>query len=258
MHTRASFGAGCLLLTLGCTRGEHPAPAGATQTAPGLARPAALGGATVMGVVKFVGTPPASPAIDMTEEPKCKAVYRTAPHQPVVVVNPNGTLADVFVYVKAGLPADAKYEAPTTPVTIDQKGCMYHPPVFGIMVGQPLEIVNSDPLLHNIKAMGKANRPFNISQPAAGMKTQRTFTASEVMLPFECNVHGWMHAYAGVLPHPFFSTTGADGSFTIKDLPSGTYTIEAWQQQYGTRTATVTVQGNETKAVDFTYTPSRT
>ena len=90
------------------------------------------------------------------------------------------------------------------------------------------------------------------------MKTQRTFTASEVMLPFECNVHGWMHAYAGVLPHPFFSTTGADGSFTIKDLPSGTYTIEAWQQQYGTRTATVTVQGNETKAVDFTYTPSRT
>ena len=158
----------------------------------------------------------------------------------------------------AGLPADAKYAAPTTPVTIDQKGCMYHPPVFGIMVGQPLEIVNSDPLLHNIKAMGKANRPFNISQPAAGMKTQRTFTASEVMLPFECNVHGWMHAYAGVLPHPFFSTTGADGSFTIKDLPSGTYTIEAWQQQYGTRTATVTVQGNETKAVDFTYTPSRT
>src|SRR5436853_2106271 len=130
MHTRASFGAGCLLLTLGCTRGEHPAPAGATQTAPGLARPAALGGATVMVVVKFVGTPPASPAIDMTEEPKCKAVYRTAPHTPVVVVDPNGTLADVFVYVKAGLPADAKYAAPTTPVTIDQKGCMYHPPVF--------------------------------------------------------------------------------------------------------------------------------
>jgi len=111
------------------------------------------------------------------------------------------------------------------------------------------------PLLHNIKAMGKANRPFNISQPAAGMKTERTFSAPEVMLPFECNVHGWMHAYAGVLPYPFFATTGTDGRFTIEHLPPGTYTIEAWQEKYGTRTATVTVAGNETKTVDFTYTP---
>jgi hypothetical protein len=132
---------------------------------------------------------------------------------------------------------------------------MYHPRVFGIMVGQPLEIENSDPLLHNIKAMGKANRPFNISQPGAGMTTERTFSAREVMLPFECNVHGWMHAHAGVLPYPFFSTTGTDGRFTIKDLPPGTYTIEAWQEKYGTRTATVTVQGTETKTVDFTYAP---
>jgi len=251
---------GLLVLALACgggggggNRGEKPASGGNAAAPP--ARPATPGGATITGEVKFVGKAPVNPAIDMSEEAKCRADYTTTPHEEIVMVNPNGTLADVFVYVKSGLPANAQYPAPSTPVVIDQKGCMYHPRVFGIMIGQPLQIVNSDPLLHNIKAMGKANRPFNISQPAAGMSTERRFSAREVMLPFECNVHGWMHAHAGVLPYPFFSTTGTDGRYTIKALPPGTYTIEAWQEKFGTRTATVTVQANETKSVDLTYTP---
>ncbi len=213
----------------------------------------AQGGATIAGKVKFTGAKPAMPRIDMGEEPKCKEKYQAPPTAETVIVNPNGTLADVFIYVKAGLPANAKYPAPSTPVVIDQSGCRYHPHVFGIQVGQPLEIRNSDPLLHNIKAKGVKNRPFNISQPSAGMKTARTFNAPEVMLPFECNVHGWMNAFLGVLPHPFFATTGADGSFTIKGLPPGTYTIEAWHEKYGTQTATVTVTGAETKTQDFTF-----
>jgi len=204
--------------------------------------------------VKFVGKAPANPPIDMSEEPKCKADYTTAPHQLIVAVNPNGTLSNVFVYVKSGVPAGATYPTPSTPVVIDQQGCLYHPRVFGIMVGQPLDIKNSDPLLHNIKALGKANRPFNISQPAANMTTTRTFTTQEVMLPVECNVHGWMHAYAAVLPYPFFSTTGADGKYTISNLPAGTYTVEAWHEKYGTQTATVTVQDGEAKTAGFTFT----
>jgi len=255
MPTRTALAAGLAALAVGCTGREKPASARAAQAAPALAQPASLGGATVTGEVKLLGKAPANPVVDMREEPKCKADYQTTPHEEIVAANGNGTLAQVFVYVQSGLPADAKYAAPATPVVIDQKGCMYHPRVFGIMVGQPLEIENSDPLLHNIKAMGKANRPFNISQPAAGLTTQRSFTTPEVMLPFECNVHGWMHAYVGVLPHPFFSTTGADGRFTIKGLPAGTYTIAAWQEKYGTRSVMVTVQENETKTVDFTFTP---
>jgi len=220
------------------------------------AGPAVTGGAgaTVSGKVKFTGKAPANPSIDMSEEAKCAAEYKTTPKEQIVVVNPNGTLANVFVYVKAGLPADAKFPTPTTPAVIDQKGCTYHPRVFGIMQGQPLEIRNSDALLHNIKAMAKKNRPFNISQPAAGMKTDKTFAVQEVMLPFECNVHGWMHAFAGVLPHPFFSTTGPDGSFSITGLPAGTYTIEAWHEKYGTQTASVTVPATGTKTQDFTFT----
>ena len=254
----AVAGPGLLMLVLACGKSEKPASSETVTTppagAPAVASSGALGTAVIDGEIKFVGKAPANPAIDMGEEPKCKADYTSKPHEQVVVVNPNGTLAGVFVYVKSGLPAGATYPSPTTPVVIDQQGCMYHPRVFGIMVGQPLQIENSDSLLHNIKAMGKQNRPFNISQPGAGMTTTRVFTTAEVMLPFECNVHGWMHAYAGVLPHPFFATTGPDGSFTIKNLPAGTYTLEAWHPTLGAVTSTFTLQNDETKAVGFTYT----
>src|SRR5437762_3117664 len=103
-----------------------------------------------------------------------------------------------------------------------------------------------------IKAKGVKNRPFNISQPT-NMTSERTFSVPEVMVPLECNVHGWMHAWLAVLPHPFFSVSGADGSFSIKGLPPGTYTIEAWHEKYGTQTATVTVAGSETKTADFSF-----
>ena len=76
------------------------------------------------------------------------------------------------------------------------------------MVGQKLEIKNSDPVLHNIKALPTKNRPFNISQPTEGMKTTRTFTRRKTVIPVECNVHGWMHCDVVVLPHPFFAVSG--------------------------------------------------
>lgn len=214
--------------------------------------PARQGGATLTGKAKFTGTKPATPKIDMSEEPKCKAKYQTPPTDEAVVVNANGTLANVFVYVKSGLPASYTAPAPAGPVTLDQDGCRYHPHALGILVGQKLAIKNSDGILHNIKAKGTKNRPFNISQPTT-MTSERTFTAPEVMVPLECNVHGWMHAWLGVLAHPFFAVSGTDGSFTIKGLPPGTYVIEAWHEKYGPRTATVTVKDNETKTADFSF-----
>lgn len=210
-------------------------------------------GATISGKVKFTGAAPRNPAIDMSEEAACKAKYKAPPTEENVVAGPANALANVFVYVKSGVPAGQKFTAPTTAVVLDQDGCRYHPHVMGIMVGQPLEILNTDPVLHNIKAVAKANRPFNVSQPSAGMKTNRTFTAPEVMVNLECNVHGWMKAYLGVRPDPFFAVTGPDGSFSIKGLPPGTYTIEAWHERFGTQTATVTVAGAAPKTQDFTF-----
>ena len=120
-------------------------------------------------------------------------------------------------------------------------------------VGQPLEIVNSDPTLHNIHAMPKANAEFNNGQPIQGMKTTHTFTAKEVMVPFKCDVHGWMNAYVGVLDHPYFAVTDKDGKFELKGLPPGTYTIEAWHEKLGTQTQSVTIGAKETKDVTFTF-----
>jgi hypothetical protein len=251
-RVRVVTAGGVFALILACGGGEKPQAAG-TSKEETRATTGARGSATIRGTIRLTGTPAPNPPIDMSEEATCKAKYPTPPHDEVVVVNANRTLQNVFVYVKAGLPASATYAPPTTPVILDQKGCLYHPRVFGIMTGQPLEIRNDDAVLHNIKAMAKHNRPFNISQPTAGMNATRDFMAAEVMLPFECNVHGWMHAYAGVLPYPFFSTTGADGTFSIDSLPPGTYTIEAWHETYGAQTATITAQNNQTMTADFTF-----
>ncbi len=249
---------GMFLLTV-CSKGNQSSAAAAAPPAAPAAQPAspsanaAGAGGTISGKIRFTGTAPRNPTIDMSEEAACKAKYKTAPTEENVVAGPANALANVFVYVKSGVPAGQTFSAPATAVTLDQNGCRYHPHVFGIMVGQPLEIVNSDPLLHNIKAIAKSNRPFNVSQPSAGMKTSRTFSAPEVMVNLECNVHGWMHAYLGVRPDPFYAVSGPDGSFSITGLPPGTYTIEAWHEKLGTQTATVTVAATETKTQNFTF-----
>lgn len=246
---------GMFLLTV-CSKGDN----GSVQAAPPAAQPApptadaSAAGGTITGKIKFTGTAPRNPAIDMSEEAVCKAKYKTAPPtEENVVAGPANALANVFVYVSAGVPAGQSFPAPTTPVVLDQDGCRYHPHVFGVMVGQPVEIRNSDPVLHNIKAVAKKNRPFNVSQPTAGMKTTRTFAAAEVMVNLECNVHGWMKSYVGVRPDPFFAVSGNDGSFSITGLPPGTYTIEAWHEKFGTQTATVTIAGTESKTANITF-----
>jgi len=262
MKVRIFSVVGAMLMLTVCSKGDQRTAANAASrtvdtTAPAAAPAAAAttsaAGGTISGKIKFTGTAPRNPAIDMSEEAACKAKYKTTPTEENVVAGPANALANVFVYVKAGVPAGQTFTAPTTPVVLNQDGCRYHPHVFGIMVNQPLEIKNSDPLLHNIKAIAKKNRPFNISQPNAGMQTSRTFNAPEVMVNLECNVHGWMKAFVGVRPDPFFAVSGADGSFTISGLPPGTYTIEAWHEKLGTQTATVTIAGTETKTANLTF-----
>ncbi len=247
---------GMFLLTV-CSKGDRgtvqaapPAPHPAVSSDP---TPAGAAGGTITGKIKFTGTAPRNPAIDMSEEAACKAKYTTTPTEENVVAGPANALANVFIYVSAGVPAGQTFTAPTSPVVLDQNGCRYHPHVFGVMVGQNIEIKNSDPLLHNIKAIAKKNRPFNVSQPNAGMTKTVTFAAPEVMVNLECNVHGWMHAYVGVRPDPFYAVSGPDGSFSIKGLPPGTYTIEAWHEKFGTQTATVTIAGTETKTANITF-----
>jgi plastocyanin len=236
----------------GGDKGSDTASAGAGTTPAATAANGPTGDATVSGVVHLAGAVPKNPAIDMAEEPACRSKHATPPLDSQYVSS-GGGLGNVFVYVKAGLPAGAKYTPPAEAVVIEQDGCEYRPRVFGVQAGQKLDIVNDDPVLHNIKAVPTKNRGFNISQPTAGMRTTRTFTTEEVMVPLECNVHGWMNAYVGVMSHPFYATTKADGSFELKNLPPGTYTIEAWHEKLGTQTTTVTVGAGEKKSAELTF-----
>ncbi len=205
----------------------------------------------VKGIVMLDGTAPKNEPIKMNADPVCVKANTTAQFQETYMVT-DRHLANVFVYVKDGL-GNYIYDTPTEPVKLNQLGCLYRPHVFGARVGQPVEIANSDSTLHNIHALPKGNEEFNTGQPIQGMKTTHTFTAKEVMVPFKCDVHGWMNAYVGVLDHPYFATTDKDGKLELKSLPPGTYTIEAWHEKLGAMTQSVTLGQKESKEVNFTF-----
>jgi plastocyanin len=211
---------------------------------------------SVTGVVTVDGAVPKNEPIKMNADPVCMKENKDPQFQETYEVGADGkTLGNVFVYVKDGL-GNYVFDTPTKPATIDQKECRYHPHVFGMMVNQPLEIVNSDPTLHNIHALPKGNAEFNNGQPIQGMKMTHTFDKPEVMVPFKCDVHGWMNAYVGVMSNPYFAVTDKDGKFDLPNLPPGTYTIEAWHEKAGAQTASVTIGAKETKEITFTFKPA--
>ena len=205
----------------------------------------------LQGMVLFEGDPPPPEVLDMSSEPDCASQWDDQPMRDLVQVS-DGHLENVFIYVKEGLDGMDFPRARDTPV-MDQVGCRYTPTVIGLMPGQEITFRNSDGLLHNINSSPTVNRGFNISQPV-NMDTQRSFASPEVMIPVRCDVHGWMRAYIGVVPHPYHGVTGSGGSFDLRDLPPGEYVIEAWHSQLGTQEQTVTIATGETAEVSFTFT----
>ncbi len=205
----------------------------------------------VAGKVSLEGTAPKATNLRMDADKVCKAAHK-APHQSEeTVVNSNNTLKNVLVYVKDGL-GNRKFDAPAKKVTFDQKGCVYTPHVLGIQTGQELEVMNSDPTLHNVHSLSKDNPQFNVAQPKQGMKLTKKFDKPEVF-KVKCEVHTWMGAYIGVFSHPFYAVTGNDGSFTLSKLPAGEYTIEAWHEKFGTKTAKVKVDAAGKATADFKF-----
>lgn len=238
----------CAAAAAACGGGQQePPPPPAAATTP--VDPATAGG--IRGTVTFAGTPPAPEPINAESDPYCQRQGELKTE--TVSVGSGSGLQNVFVYVKDGL-GNRTFPVPTTPVVLDQKGCRYTPHVLGVQVGQPFEILSSDNTLHNVHAMAANNREFNKAHQEAGIRHTHTFSATEVMVPFKCDVHKWMNAWVGVLDHPFFAVTAADGTFDIEGLPPGTYTIEAWHERLGTQTQTVTVGEKQTSEAPFTFT----
>ncbi len=241
----------CVLVATGCGKPKEPAP---ETPAPA---PAAAAQETrtssITGRVLLKGTAPTPQRIRMGADPVCEGLHTEPVMTEEVVVNEDGSLRNVFVYVKKGLEGKT-FESANGAVEIDQEGCRYHPRVFGMRAGQPLKIKNSDPTLHNIHAMANNNPSFNVGQPNRGMETVKSFPKPEVMVHFKCDVHPWMSSYVGVLAHPYFSVTGDNGGFGLRNLPAGEYVVEAWHEKFGTQTQTIQVAKDETKTIEFVFT----
>jgi plastocyanin len=210
--------------------------------------------ATITGVVTYEGDVPKLREIKMEADPICLTHNDGSSVYPkVITINEENQMKNVFIYVSQGLP-NKKYPTPTEPVILDQKGCMYEPPVFGVMVGQPLKILNPDGTLHNVHALPKKNPEFNLAMPKFRKEVTKKFDIPEMMFQIKCDVHPWMVTLGSVMEHPFFAVTQADGSFKIENLPAGEYTIEALQQRLPSQKLTLNVTAEDKeKEINFKF-----
>ncbi len=241
--------------------GDAPAPSGDT----GAAAPPAAAGAidpasitdpgTISGTINFGGEAPEPQVLQMAADPFCVSAQAGAESMSQrLVVNDNGTVRYVFVYVKSGLEGQS-FVTPGGAVTLSQTNCMYDPHMIGVQTTQTITIVNNDDTLHNVNAQptSSGNQAFNFAQPVKGMTNDQVFNSPEVMVPLKCDVHPWMSAYVGVVPHPYFAVTAEDGGFTIGNLPAGDYVIGAWHETLGEQEQNVTVEANGMAEVSFDF-----
>ena len=249
------FLASCILIIVGCSPGaKKPEPASNQVQEPAVPAfhvdPTTAG--SISGTIRYLGPKPAPKKIDMSEDPACVAAHQGKAVDESLVVSPKGALGNAFIYVKGGLEGK-RFETPSTPVVIDQKGCWFHPRVLGIQTNQTLQVVNSDPVTHNIHPMAQINREWNHSQGAGDTPLARRFIKPEVMIRVKCNIHSWMHAYIGVVDNPYFAVSKDDGSYTIANLPPGTYTLGIWQENLGTREQQITVVPHANTIANITF-----
>ncbi|HEY4980314.1 MAG TPA: carboxypeptidase regulatory-like domain-containing protein [Candidatus Acidoferrum sp.] len=205
---------------------------------------------TVSGKVTYTGTTVKPKTIDMSKEPSCAKQHATPVTTETVVTGPNNALENVVVYVSSGAPDDG--QVPAQAVTFEQKGCQYLPHVLVMHVNQELKVVNSDQTSHNIHPLAKVNREWNKSQPPGTPPIVDKYDKPE-FISVKCNVHPWMHGQFAVLSTNHYDVSKGGGDFKLPNLPPGKYTITAWHEDYGTQTADVTITGNETKDVNFTF-----
>jgi len=201
--------------------------------------------ADVTGKVTLDGTPPEMKVIDMSAVKECAALHPDPVTEETVIVGDKGELKNVVVSIKKDEDKDLPGPVPKGPAVLDQKDCMYEPHVLAMMVGQDLIIKNSDPFLHNVDSQAKDNDVFNIGMPHKndGVKVPAPKAAETFRV--KCDVHPWMSAWIAVFDHPYFAVTSDDGTFDIKNLPDGTYTLQAWHETYGTQDQKITVKGGK-------------
>lgn len=205
---------------------------------------------SITGTVKVEGRVPANTLIRMGVDPLCSRLHAgTRVTQQSVVLGPEGGLGNAFVRLEGTF---APTPIPREPVVIDQRGCVYTPRIVGVRAGQKLQIKNSDPLLHNVHAISDKGNGFNVGQPQAGMVHEST-PKQEDVFHLTCDMHRWMTAFVAVVNHPYFAVTRGDGTFTIPNVPPGTYTVRAWHERLGEQSQSVRIKPNASATVAFRY-----
>jgi plastocyanin len=215
---------------------------------------------TITGKISYNGTPPAAVKIDTSADANCAKQNPNLMSEEWAVKD--GKVANTFVYIKEGTLADGKkitevsFKAASGSVTLDQNGCHYKPHVLGVRTNQTISITNSDPTTHNVHFRPTKNPDWNQSQPNGAGPLTHKLAVSEVLVPVKCDQHPWMRSFVGVMKHPYFAVSAEDGSFTIKDVPPGKYTVIAWHEGPGAGTEQkmeITVPAKGSATADFTF-----
>jgi hypothetical protein len=199
-------------------------------------------GGTIEGTVSLTGVAPAGAAIKVT---KNQDYCGTSIANSTYVVGAGEGLANVIVYLKDITKGKA---APTTPLSLGNEKCMFTPRAQGAMVGESVKIYSNDTVLHNTHPQMDATNAtiYNIALPFKGFSVTKPLPATPGLIKIKCDAHEWMHAWIMELEHPYYATTGADGHFTIADVPPGTYTLTLWHEAAGEKSAPVTVAAGQT------------
>ena len=205
--------------------------------------------ATITGVINFEGEVPRPRTIDTSADPDCETKGGLKTEGWVVKA---GKVANTMIYIKGGGPLDEyTFPQPDSIARLAHQGCRYEPHALGIRTGQTLMIDNQDVTVHNSHATPRNNPEWNQSH-ASGVPVSISFSQPEPLLRFKDNQHPWEGAWVGVFSHPFFAVSDKLGSYTIKGLPPGRYTLAIAHERYGEKSVEVTVAAYETKSVDFT------
>jgi hypothetical protein len=199
-------------------------------------------GGTIDGVVTLSGTAPTEAPIKVTKNQDYCG--QTIP-DPAYTVDSSGGLANVIVYLK-DIPKGKA--APPDPVALVNTKCMFSPRAQGAMVSEQVKISSEDTVLHNTHPQNAETNAtiFNVALPFKGFSVTKPLPSMPMMIKVKCDAHEWMHAWIMELDHPYFATTGADGHFTIKDVPPGNYTLAVWHEVAGEKSAPVVVAAGQT------------
>ena len=204
------------------------------------------GGGAVKGKVVYNGTVPMRKIVPTKDTEVCGGVHDI----PLIVVGGDKGVKDAVVYLKDVQKGKAWQKATAREPVLDNNKCRFEPRVQVVPLGSKIEILNSDPVLHNTHGFLDKKTIFNVAMPLQGMKVKKPLRKAG-LLRIDCDSHGWMRGWIYVADNPYYALTAADGTFEISDIPPGDYNMVVWQEETGAVEKQITVKSKETVTLNI-------